>query len=141
MQGKKLSWFRPFSYILIYAIVHRGGWKPSLREEKEKDGKILGFIASEAIRRGLTNGLFESHKRKKVAEEEEEVSQRIYSLCMLRISISLLLLFPEKGTKILLKKRSAPGEAKRKLKGGKNWTAICRFPFLVVAVYLLLDGN
>ncbi len=37
--------------------------------------------------------------------------------------------FSRKRNKNLAKKRSAPGEAKRKLKGGKNWTAICRFPF------------
>ncbi len=54
------------------------GWKPSPGREKERDGKILGFVASEAIRRGLTNGLFASHKENKVAVVEEEVSQRIY---------------------------------------------------------------
>ena len=74
-------------------------------------------------------------------EEEEEVSQRIYSLCMLRISISLLLLFPEKGTKILLKKGRRRGRRNESLKEAKTGPPSVASLFLVVAVYLLLDGN
>ena len=76
-----------------------------------------------------------------MAEEEEEVSQRIYPFVHAADFNITPPPFSRKRNKNLAKKRSAPGEAKRKLKGGKNWTAICRFPFLVVAVYLLLDGN